>query len=139
LNYVFNKKHLISVANFIKRVAKSPTARVFFTIHLILLIVALVEKRSIYLGHLEYEPPLLYFLIIINLPWTIVASIISLPFFLIISFILDPLLALFIAPQVYSGDPYEPSLMSLYFYALWQIQWALIGYWIEKLFKSWRK
>jgi hypothetical protein len=133
LNYVLSK-----TKNVIKNVTKSPTSRVFFILHLIVLIVALVQKGDIYFqGQIEYYPELYQFLFFINIPSMIVATIISLPLALIYAVVALPFTTH--PTGGFDLDYYEPSSWILCFYAAWQIQWALIGYWAEKLFKSWRK
>jgi hypothetical protein len=122
-NYVFNET---------KNVAESPTACIFFILHLIVLIIALVQKESIYTGDLKSEPTLFYFLAIINLPSMIIACILLFPFVLVFYIVSSP----FITPHFNYGDSYEPTLSVLFFYTVWQIQWALIGYWIELLWKK---
>jgi hypothetical protein len=122
-NYVFNET---------KNVAESPTAWVFFILHLIVLIFALVQKGSIYSKNLESETTLFYFLFLINLPSMTVACVLLFPFLLVFYLVSSP----FITPHFEYGNTYEPTLSVLFFYTVWQIQWALIGYWLELLWKK---
>ncbi len=135
-------KLLSLIKNFLLNICKSKLAMFFAFIHLVILIIALVEKGNIYvIGQLEYEPTLFLILCMVNIPSMIGAYVVFMFFGLIIYFILS----LFITP-ICTGigigrdiDAYEPTLWILVIYAIWQIQWALIGYWIDLLIKKLRK
>lgn len=117
-------KIIKNLVKFSKKVAGSRTAHIFFCIHLIILIIALIQRGDFFPPfHFEYEPLLFNILSTINIPITLITSLILLP-----------LVLYFKALNL--EDTYGAILfLVLVMYIGWQIQWALIGYGIEKLFK----
>lgn len=121
------------LTNSAKKVAVSRTAQIFFFVHLIVLIVALTQKvlihQTIQPIHLENELYLYKTLTIINLPGALVSAITTFPIIYIFCYFLCEL------PPVSLNGQYPFIIIS---YIGWQIQWALIGYGIEKTFFFWR-
>ncbi len=115
------------LVSFAKNVAISRTGQIFFGVHLILLMTALIQKlttqQQIYPEHFFYEHRLFAYLYLANLPATILTGLLCTPIF--ISFDLD--------------KNYLRELLWILIYVGWQTQWAIIGYWIEKLFRRKRE
>lgn len=110
-----------------KEVARSRAAWTLFFIHLMLLIIACFQKGTIQPIHFEYEFLLYKFLFFINVPASVVTGILLLP------------IALLTLP-INSETTYNGSYpLIVFIYIGWQIQWALIGYGIEKLFRHKKK
>ena len=107
---------------FAKRVAASRTSQVFFVLHTIILVYALVERqaeRGDSEFHFFYEPLAYKLLVTLDLPALLFGMLILIPF------------------------AHEASPISQYWWAYWvqnlvmavfvSLQWLLIGYILEKL------
>lgn len=115
------------VSNLLKEVARSRVAWIFFSLHLILLLLASDESDRLFsYYHTNNEPTLFQVLAIINTPAILVVSVLFLPIKYLLSFF-------------YPTEDELRKWLIISFYIGWQIQWALIGYGIEKLFKRNRK
>ncbi len=114
------------IAEFAKRVAASRTAQIFFFLHLVVLVIALVQKRTIQPEHWEYEFLLYKILMIFNLPASIIVGLMLLPIIFLFASELPPI----------STNGPCPFIIFVYFG--WQIQAVLIGYGLEKLITRWR-
>jgi hypothetical protein len=114
------------IAELAKRVAASRTAQIFFFVHLAVLVIALVQKRTIQPEHWEYEFLLYKILTFFNLPASLLVGLMTLPFIILLSPVL---------PSMNLNGPYP---FIIFVYIAWQIQAALIGYGIEKLINRWR-
>lgn len=114
-------RYLIDLA---KNVALSRVAQVFFAIQLIFLTIALIKRGDLFSPpHPEYEPAILNILAVINIPSTIITMILFFPIVLLLILIgLEKNLTL-------------SNFAIISMYISWQMQAALIGYGIEKLFR----
>ncbi len=118
-------RHLV---DFAKSVVASRTAQTFFFLHLIILIFALIQKRTIQPIHWENEFLLYKILTIFNLFASFIAAVLTLPLIFLYSFFSE------LPPIDRNGS--HPFI--IFAYIGWQIQAALIGYGIEKLLNRWR-
>lgn len=128
------------LVNFAKKVAASRTAQIFFFIHLTLLITALMQKatmqQTIQPVDFEYELLLYKILTLINLPGTVLVYILLLPFILVGILLLAFMQFASVNIQM-NSDNSQPLV--IFAYIGWQIQWVMIGYWIENLFRRKRE
>lgn len=105
--------------NLLKEAAKSRTAKIFFLIQLILIIIALIKRNWLLEPlHPDNESLLLNILTVFNIPAILVTMILCIPLMLI-----------------------AKELTNLYIFQIvmffcWMCQWALIGYGLEKLIKK---
>lgn len=116
---------------FIKNVAASRTAQIFFCVQLILLIIGLSQRGKILPPyHPEYEPALLNFVVTINLPANFVMLLLVLPVAYFLSF-----------PGTFDieNNYYLMIFFVILMYSGWQIQSALVGYAIEKWIQRQKK
>lgn len=115
-------KILRYLVDFAKNVAISRTAQIFFSIHLILLIIGFIRGGNFFPPfHSEYEPAILNILTIINVPITIIMMILCFP------------IVLLLIPFELEKNLIFTNSVVIFTYIGWQIQWAIIGYWIEKI------
>jgi hypothetical protein len=115
------------IIDFVKKIAASRMAQIFFLIHLIVLTTAFIKAGEMFpLFHTTNDTRLLNILAIVNAP----SSLITLILFLPVSF----LQSLFYAENSENSVKFFTVLM----YISWQIQWALIGYVIGRIL-TWRR